>query len=197
VIGANVYVGNCIGMSPTGWNQAGTTPFTGMNGSIAGTAMAISGVSTATPTVVTATGHNFIVGEMVRIDGVVGTGGITSLNGQQFIVSAVAANTISLTTLAGVNVVGTGWTYTSGGTVIRVTSPQLLGINGQVAINAVIKNCCDALTIEGLNVVYVDIASAFQPTYTASSTSLVGLDNIHPSDLGNKVIAQKFLDRMR
>lgn len=54
---------------------------------------AITGATKANPCVLTCTGHNFIVGDVVSISGVVG---MTQLNGNSYVVSAFAAGTITL-----------------------------------------------------------------------------------------------------
>lgn len=73
----------------------------------------ISGATAANPVVVTATAHGFANGDLVEITDVAG---MVELNGNTYTISAVAANTFTLT---GVN--GTGYTaYTSGGTARKV-----------------------------------------------------------------------------
>ena len=69
---------------------------------------AITGATNASPIVVTATAHGFENGDIVTISGV---GGNLAANGS-FLVAGKTANTINLTTRAGVNVAGTG-TYTA------------------------------------------------------------------------------------
>jgi hypothetical protein len=65
---------------------------------------AITGATNASPIVVTATAHGFADGDIVTISGV---GGNLAANGS-FLVAGKTANTINLTTRAGVNVAGTG-----------------------------------------------------------------------------------------
>jgi hypothetical protein len=77
-----------------------------------GTVKTITGVSLANPCVVTAVAHGFSVGDPVFITGVNGT---TQINDRMFVISAVAANTF---TLSGIN--SSTWNaYTSGGTAIK------------------------------------------------------------------------------
>ena len=79
--------------------------------SVTGT-QAITGASKANPCVLTATGHTFIVGDVVRITGVVG---MTQLNGSDYVVSAVTVGTI---TLFGID--STDYTtYVSGGVAAK------------------------------------------------------------------------------
>lgn len=74
----------------------------------------ITAISQANPCVVTAT-HDFVVGDIVVLDGIVG---MTELNGRAFRVSAIST-TVSFT-LGGVD--STGYTaYASGGTAIKQT----------------------------------------------------------------------------
>ena len=71
---------------------------------------AITAATNASPIVVTATAHGFVNGDIVTISGALGN---TAANGS-FLVAGKTANTINLTTRAGVNVAGTG-AWTSGG----------------------------------------------------------------------------------
>ena len=79
--------------------------------SAAGTQV-ITAASKANPCVLTCTGHTFVKGDVVRISGVVG---MTQLNGNDYVVSAVAVNTI---TLFGVDSTDYG-TYVSGGVAAK------------------------------------------------------------------------------
>jgi hypothetical protein len=81
------------------------------------TATNITGATQADPVVITDTGHTYLNGEVLRIDSV---GGMTELNGRDFLVSNKGVNTYELTDLNGVDIDGTGFTaYTSGGTAQR------------------------------------------------------------------------------
>ncbi len=78
------------------------------------TAKVISDVTSAHPVIVTATSHGYSNGDLVYIEGVVGT---TEINGLDFVIGDVTTHTFSL---QGVN----GLTYTayvSDGTVQKVT----------------------------------------------------------------------------
>lgn len=92
------------------------------------TPLTITGVSQASPGVVTYTGTDPANGQEVYIDGVVG---MTQLNGRYFTVANVntGANTFELTDVFGANVDTTGYTaYSSGGTasvVYEVKTPYL------------------------------------------------------------------------
>lgn len=77
---------------------------------------AITGITTATPPVVTSASHGFSNGDIIVQRGVAG---MLNANGT-FKVAGVTTNTYQLTTLDGQNVVGTG-TYTSGGCAINLT----------------------------------------------------------------------------
>jgi hypothetical protein len=80
----------------------------------ADSAKAITGATNATPIVITCNAHGYENGDTVFIASV---GGNTAANGYR-IVQGVTPNTFQLTTLAGVNVAGSG-AYTSGGTSTR------------------------------------------------------------------------------
>ena len=81
----------------------------------------ITGVTTATPPVVTSASHGFANGDIVWIRGV---GGVLNANGL-FKIANQATNTFELQRLDGVNVVGTG-SYTSGGSVVNLSLPDFL-----------------------------------------------------------------------
>jgi|GEM_PF-1899571 len=78
---------------------------------------AITGITTATPAVVTSNSHGFSNGDIIVQRGVAG---MLNANGT-FKVAGVTTNTYQLTTLDGQNVVGTG-TYSSGGCAINLTA---------------------------------------------------------------------------
>jgi hypothetical protein len=82
-------------------------------GPVTNTTAPISGVSIANPCVITSTAHPYSVGDVLWIDGIVGT---TQLNQSFARVTATAANTVTLA------VDSTGFTaWTSGGTLARMT----------------------------------------------------------------------------
>lgn len=76
-------------------------------------AVNITGATKANPCVVTATAHGFSNGDKVVISGVAG---MTQINGREYTVANVAANTFEL---SGINSTSYG-TYTSGGTAAEV-----------------------------------------------------------------------------
>lgn len=76
------------------------------------TAKNITAITKANPAVVTSTAHGFVVGDVVKIAGVVG---MEELNNQLFVVSAQTSDTF---TLAGVDSTAFG-TYASGGTAAK------------------------------------------------------------------------------
>lgn len=90
------------------------------------TAKNITGATQANPCVITSNAHGFSNGEEVYIAAV---GGMTTLNGRNFKVANVTANTFSLTYMDGTAVNSTAFSaYTSGGTSARVytiTTPYL------------------------------------------------------------------------
>ena len=104
---------NTFALKDAGNNNINTTGYTAfVNGG--GTSKVITGATAANPVVVTSAAHGFANGDIIYISGVVG---MTQLNGLYYKVSAVAANTFALQTVAGVNVNGTAYTaYSSGGT---------------------------------------------------------------------------------
>jgi Ubiquitin-activating enzyme E1 FCCH domain len=82
------------------------------------TAKAITGISTVNPAVVTSVAHGYSNGDEIIIIGVVG---MTALNGRNFIVSGVTANTFTLLDMFGVPVNSTAMTaYVSGGSARRI-----------------------------------------------------------------------------
>ncbi|CAB4136926.1 Ubiquitin-activating enzyme E1, FCCH domain containing protein [uncultured Caudovirales phage] len=88
------------------------------DGQVLEAAQTITGITNALPGVVTCAGHGFSNGDEVHITGV---GGMTRLNGRNFLAANVTANTFELNTLDNVPIDTTLFTaYTSGGTVARV-----------------------------------------------------------------------------
>ena len=83
-----------------------------------GTPTNITGVTQASPGVVTAAGHGFSNGDEIYIDDIVG---MTELNGKNFKVANATADTFTLQCLFGNDVNTTGYSaYVSGGTVDRI-----------------------------------------------------------------------------
>ena len=75
---------------------------------------AITGATQASPCVLTVVAHPFVVGQRVTINDV---SGMTDLNGNTYLISAIATDTITLQSLAGVDLNATAFgAYTSGGT---------------------------------------------------------------------------------
>lgn len=106
-----------------------------------GAVKAITGVTTATPAVVTSTAHGFSNGDIVVIRGV---GGVLNANGT-FKAASVATNTFALTTLDGQNVVGTG-TYTSGGCAVNLSAPTFYDqVDGTLCTGAPAFSAASAL----------------------------------------------------
>lgn len=82
------------------------------------TTKTITGITQASPGVVTSAAHGYSNGDEVYIDGVVG---MTELNGRYFIVANKAANTFELTDVFGNNIDTSGYTaYSSGGSINKV-----------------------------------------------------------------------------
>jgi len=78
----------------------------------------ITGVTKASPGVVTSSSHGYLTGDEIYISGVVG---MTELNGKTFLVVKIDANTFSLTDKDGVAINTTNFTtYSSGGIANRV-----------------------------------------------------------------------------
>lgn len=88
------------------------------NGAVLESSKTITGVTQASPGVVTSASHGFSNGDEVFIDSIVG---MTRLNGRYFLVAGATANTFTLTDLAGNAIDTSAFTaYSSGGTVSRV-----------------------------------------------------------------------------
>lgn len=82
------------------------------------TAVNITGITQANPAVVTAVAHGYSTGQEVYLSAI---GGMTTLNGRNFKITVLSANTFSLQYMDGTNVNSTAFTaYTSGGTTERV-----------------------------------------------------------------------------
>jgi hypothetical protein len=88
------------------------------NGIITETGKAISGITKASPGVVTATSHGYSNGDYVILSGIVG---MTELNNRQFKVAGVATNTFQLQDMDGNNFdTSSLTTYASGGTAFKI-----------------------------------------------------------------------------
>ena len=84
--------------------------------------MQVSGATQANPAVITVTAHGMTNGQKVLFAGVVG---MTQLNGNQYEIGAVAANTFEL---VGINSTGFG-AYVSGGEITQVTDIGVENLN--------------------------------------------------------------------
>lgn len=79
---------------------------------------AINGAAQANPCVLTITGNNYVIGDWIFVQNVVG---MTQLNGRYFIVSNVSGASVTIEDLFGVPVDSTGYgAYVSGGIAQRV-----------------------------------------------------------------------------
>ena len=81
---------------------------------------AITGVTNASPAVVTATAHGLSNGTRVAV---VGVGGTTAVNRLEALIAGSTTNTFNLTDLDGNAINGNG-AYTSGGRVINLDAPE-------------------------------------------------------------------------
>lgn len=78
----------------------------------------ITGITQANPGVVTSASHGYSNGDIVYIDSV---GGMTELNGRNYIIAGATTNTFTLQDLFGADIDTTGFTaYTSGGTATEI-----------------------------------------------------------------------------
>lgn len=95
----------------------------------------ITGITGASPAVVTAVAHGFANGDIVSIYSVVG---MTEVNNRTYLVSNRAADTFELETVEAVDVDSSGYTaYTSGGTIVhRGLTLATTGINVQRILQA-------------------------------------------------------------
>lgn len=87
-------------------------------GQVLEAAKTITGVTQASPGVITSAAHGFSNGDRLYVSGIVG---MTQLNGRFFIAAGVTTNTFTLTTLFGAAVSTAAYTaYVSGGAVARL-----------------------------------------------------------------------------
>lgn len=93
-------------------------------GQVVESSKAITGTTQANPCVITSVGHGYTTNDEVVISGIVG---MTQLNGRNFLITVLNANTFSLRDKSGNAIDSTAYTaYSSGGAVSRVytlTSP--------------------------------------------------------------------------
>jgi hypothetical protein len=98
-----------------GSTLAVVTGFTGAN--------VITAVTQASPPVVTSAAHGYVVGDTVKITGVVG---MTELNGNEYVISAVTTNTFTL-----YDTDATGYAaYVSGGAAAKGTFSNFCELTG-------------------------------------------------------------------
>ena len=86
---------------------------------------AITGVTVASPTVITSNAHGYANGDQVYITGLVGP---DQLNGQYYLLTNVAANTFELRKISTTTGINNAVAYVSGGTVervYRITTPYI------------------------------------------------------------------------
>lgn len=90
------------------------------------TTKAISGLTNASPGVVTATAHGYTTGDIVYVDNVVG---MTGVNKRAFVADSVATNTFNL---KGVNTTDTSVyaAYASGGDSYKITTGAVAEVSG-------------------------------------------------------------------
>ena len=83
-----------------------------------GSAQTITGATQADPGVITVSGHGYSNGDEIYLDSV---GGMTELNGRNYLIANVTTNTFTLQDLFGNDIDTTGFTaYTSGGSVDKL-----------------------------------------------------------------------------
>jgi len=93
----------------------------------------ITGITKASPAVVTANSHGYSSGDLVMLSGV---GGMTEVNGNIYRVASATTNTFALNTLAAAAVNSTAYTtYTSGGTVNPVLKHSDYSTDGMIYAN--------------------------------------------------------------
>jgi hypothetical protein len=133
----------------------------------------ISGITTASPGVITATNHGLSNGQYVFISGVVG---INGLQNQQFEVTNVTTNTFELADLLGnpINTIGMG-TYVSGGTaacIYEVTTPYAVAdiFNLQYAQSA------DTMYVVHQNYAPYKLVRTFDADWSMTTFSRTGTD---------------------
>lgn len=94
------------------WEGSSVQVLTGYTGG--SPSLPLTGITKASPPVVTSTAHGLADGDVVKLSGVVG---MTEVNGKTFVVDVLSANTFSL-----LGIDGTGYgTYVSGGDVDEAT----------------------------------------------------------------------------
>jgi len=72
-------------------------------------------------------------------------------------------------------------------TFAQTWNPQwMYGAGGMLAQQRIIKQACENLANDGLNVVYLDTSSEFNPAAHLSA------DNVHPNDAGHRVLTRPF-----
>ena len=137
------------------------------------TAQNITGITQANPGVVTITGHGYSNGDEVQISGVVG---MTELNGRNFKVANVTANTFELQDMDGVNFDTSGLTaYSSGGTAARIYEVTTTYVEADLFdLNYVQSG--DVLTIVNVNYQAFDLSRTSDTSWSLTAKEQL-LDN--------------------
>lgn len=130
-------------------------------------AKAITGATQANPCVITCVGHGYSTGEEVNIYGVAG---MRALNGRQFKITVLTANTFSISTPAGVAVNSTGYeAYTSGGFSAKTYS-RSTPWPASVLYDLGYTQSNDVITITHPNYAPQDITRTSATAWTVSAT---------------------------
>lgn len=128
----------------------------------------VTGVTNANPCVVTSVGHGLTTDQMVTFASV---GGTTQLNGNNYRVTVLTADTFSLRTIAGAAVNSTAYgTFTTGGTFTRISEFNYAD-NGSVAYKVANLNT-DANTFEITTTGGAAVVSTNYAPYASGGQSL-------------------------
>jgi len=136
------------------------------HGAVLEASKAITGITAASPGVITCVGHGFTTGRRVYLASI---GGMTELNGRTFTVTVLSADTFTLTDMWGVAVDTSAYTaYTSGGTaaqLYQIVSPYPLSALRDSA------GCCLMSSVQSEDVLYICVPGYAPRKLTRSAST--------------------------
>jgi hypothetical protein len=129
----------------------------------------ITGITQANPGVVTSNAHGYANGDEVFISGV---GGMTSLNGKNYLIAGATANTYTLTTLDGVPInTATLPAYTAGGTSARILTLLTPYLAEDLALLKFVQSA-DVLTLTHPNYQVRNLARTSPSSFTLQAITI-------------------------
>ncbi len=149
--------------------------------SVLNSALTITGITAASPPVVTSNAHGLANGDEVYISGVVG---MTQVNFKRFLVNNVAANTFELYDFNGVAIVGAGYTaYSSGGSAYKIVKIATTYTTASDLKYLQFDQAADVLTVCVPSVAIQEFSRTSHTAWTRTAISTFGPTQAAPTNL--------------